>query len=207
MNDVPLIQSVDLNAINTSIIAIKKQLKQINEVLGLIDVPDAQDLSPYVKKTDIVDVIESGNMNPVTSNAVATSNAMPVDTVTSGNMHSVTSNAVASELLSVKYGDVSSYYNFYAKSIKKIGRVVYLQLELYVSQQDVSRNTFVSIATLPVGYRPLKRIGMTVPNVNASTGFLIDNWACTISEAGNITVYTTSNFSFVYINVVYVSDS
>ena len=95
MNDVPLIQTPDTNSINTSIIAIKKQLRTINEALGLIDIPDAPDLSPYVKKIDVVDVVESGNMNPVTSNAVANSNAMPIDEVTSGNMHSVTSNAVA----------------------------------------------------------------------------------------------------------------
>ena len=94
MNDVPLIQKADINSINTSIIAIKKQLKQINEALGLIDIPNAPDLTPYVRKDEVVDVIEADNMNPVTSNAVATSNAMPVDTVTSGNMHSVTSNAV-----------------------------------------------------------------------------------------------------------------
>ena len=101
MNDVPLIQSPDTNSINTSIIAIKKQLRTINEALGLIDIPDAPDLSPYVKKTDVVDVVESGNMNPVTSNAVANSNAMPVDEVTSDNMHSVTSNAVAEKIIDV----------------------------------------------------------------------------------------------------------
>ena len=45
------------------------------------------------------DLIESGNNAPLTSNAVANSNAMPVNSVTSGNMHSVTSNAVAQALL------------------------------------------------------------------------------------------------------------
>lgn len=71
MNDVPLVKDNKINDINTSIIAIKKQLKQINETVGLIDISDAPDLSPYVKKSDIVDVVASGNMNPVTSNAVA----------------------------------------------------------------------------------------------------------------------------------------
>jgi hypothetical protein len=61
-----------------------------------------------VKKSDIVDVVQSGNMNPLTSNAVATSNAMPVNSVTSGNMHSVTSNAVAEYANKViKYKEVS----------------------------------------------------------------------------------------------------
>lgn len=71
MNDVPLIQKADINSINTSIIAIKKQLKQLTEAVGLIDVPDMPDLSPFVKKTDVADVVEADNMNPVTSNAVA----------------------------------------------------------------------------------------------------------------------------------------
>ena len=93
MNDVPLVQKNDINSINTSLIAIKKQLKQLTEAVGLIDVPDLPDLSPYVKKSDVVDVVESGNMNPVTSNAV-----VPVDEVAVGNMHSVTSNAVAKSL-------------------------------------------------------------------------------------------------------------
>ena len=44
------------------------------------------------------DTIASGNNQPLTSNAVATSNAMPVGEVTIGNMHSVSSNAVAKAL-------------------------------------------------------------------------------------------------------------
>ena len=91
MNDVPLIQNADINSINTSIIAIKKQLKQINEALGLIDTPDV-DLSPFVKKEDVVDAVESGNLNPITSNAVANN---ITNTVTSGSSLPVTSGAVA----------------------------------------------------------------------------------------------------------------
>lgn len=102
MNDVPLIQNADVNSINTSIIAIKKQLNQISELLGLIDIPDAPDLSPYVKKADVADVIEADNMNPVTSNAVATSTAMPVNEVTANNMYSVTSGAVYSALSALR---------------------------------------------------------------------------------------------------------
>jgi len=73
MNDVPLVKDNKINDINTSIIAIKKQLKQLNEAVGLIDIPDMPDLSPYIKKSDVVDAVASGNMNPVTSNAVAQS--------------------------------------------------------------------------------------------------------------------------------------
>ena len=94
MNDVPLIRKTDVNDINTSLIAIKKQLKQLNEAVGLIDVPDV-DLTPFVRKDEVVNVVESGNMNPITSNAVA---EYTVDEVTSGNMNPVTSNAVANTL-------------------------------------------------------------------------------------------------------------
>ena len=48
-----------------------------------------------------VDVIQSGNMHAVTSNAVANSNAMPVDQVALNNLHSVTSNAVARKINTV----------------------------------------------------------------------------------------------------------
>lgn len=134
MNDVPLIQSPDTNSINTSIIAIKKQLRTINEALGLIDIPDAPDLSPYVKKSDVVDTVESGNMNPVTSNAVANSNAMPVDEVTVDNMHSVTSNAV--------YNSINDYF------IRTIHRV-WGQLQDY-GTEDISLpmgNTYLYVNT------------------------------------------------------------
>ena len=95
---IPLVQNNEKDSINTSIIAIKKNLERINSILGLVDSGSDIDTSEFVKKSDIVDVVQSGNMNPVTSNAVATSNAMPVDTVTSGDMHSVTSNAVAEKM-------------------------------------------------------------------------------------------------------------
>ena len=71
MNDVPLVNKNDINSINTSIIAIKKQLMQLNKAVGLIDTPDVNiDLAPFVKKSDIVNTVQSGNLNPVTSNAV-----------------------------------------------------------------------------------------------------------------------------------------
>lgn len=103
MNEVPLIQEVRKNDINTSIIAIKKQLKQLIEAVGLIESPNAPDLSPYVKKADVTDVVEVGNSNPVTSNGVAIAIEESiaeniVDVVEDGNAHAVTSNAVANSL-------------------------------------------------------------------------------------------------------------
>lgn len=71
MNEVPLIQNVQKNDINTSIIAIKKQLKELNAMLGLIDTSsNLPDMSPYIKKTDVTNEVQRFNLNPVTSNAV-----------------------------------------------------------------------------------------------------------------------------------------
>lgn len=136
MNDVPLVQKNDINSINTSLIAIKKQLKQLTEAVGLIDVPDLPDLSPYVKKTDVVDVVEAGNMNPVTSNAV-----VPVDEVAVGNMHSVSSNAVAETLK----GDNETISGVI---FSKIGNLV------AVKAYGITCQTLRNI-TIPEKYRPM----------------------------------------------------
>ena len=103
MNEVPLIQDVRKNDINTSIIAIKKQLKQLIEAVGLIESPNSPDMSPYVKKTDIVDNVQIGNQNPVTSNGVYVAlteleeriDENIVDNVENGDLRPVTSNAVS----------------------------------------------------------------------------------------------------------------
>lgn len=72
MNEVPLIEKVQKNDINTTIIAIKKQLKELNALLGLIDIQsDKQDLSPYVRKDEVIDKVKRFDLSPVTSNAVA----------------------------------------------------------------------------------------------------------------------------------------
>lgn len=74
MNEVPLIEKVQKNDINTTIIAIKKQLKELNALLGLIDIQsDKQDLSPYVRKDEVIDEVKRFDLSPVTSNAVANS--------------------------------------------------------------------------------------------------------------------------------------
>lgn len=64
---IPLIQNVEKQDINTSIIAIKKELQTLQDKETAVDI----DLSDYVKKDDVADVVEADNLNPVTSNAVA----------------------------------------------------------------------------------------------------------------------------------------
>ena len=90
---IPLVRNNTKDAINTSIIAIKKNLERINSLLGLADSSEP-DLSGLATKQELEDAVSEIND---TIDEVETS-LQPVDTVTSGNMHSVTSNAVASAL-------------------------------------------------------------------------------------------------------------
>jgi hypothetical protein len=83
---IPLIQKPEKDDINTSIIAIKRNIERINMLLGLVD-NDSPDLSGFATKQELQDAVTE---------------LQPVDEVTVGNMHSVTSNAVAEAL---KYKD------------------------------------------------------------------------------------------------------
>jgi hypothetical protein len=67
---IPLVQKAEKDDINTSIIAIKRNIERINMLLGLSNSEDI-DTSEFVKKSDIVDEVTVGNMQSVTSNAVA----------------------------------------------------------------------------------------------------------------------------------------
>lgn len=133
MNDVPLVKDNNINSINTSLIAIKKQLKQLTEAIGLIDVPDV-DTSVFVKKSEVVDAVESGNMNPVTSNAV-----VPVDEVALNNIHSVTSNAVATSCVGVPDYSNNIYAGLNQTSYTIQENMVYICF-LYMSGNDINQN-------------------------------------------------------------------
>jgi hypothetical protein len=79
---IPLVQEATKDAINTSIIAIKRNIERINMLLGLVD-NDSPDLSGFATKQELQDAVTE---------------LQPVDEVTVGNMQSVTSNAVAEKL-------------------------------------------------------------------------------------------------------------
>jgi hypothetical protein len=83
---IPLVQNNDKDAINTSIIAIKRNIERINMLLGLVD-SDSPDLSGLATKQELEDAITQ-----------VETDLAPVDEVTSGNMQSVTSNAVYNAL-------------------------------------------------------------------------------------------------------------
>ena len=119
---IPLVRNNTKDAINTSIIAIKKNLERINSLLGLMDNSDP-DLSGLATKQELEDAVTQINN---TIDEVETS-LQPVDTVTSGDMHSVTSNAVASALSQKKSLITSSFYSFntYTRNLALMAHAYY----------------------------------------------------------------------------------
>jgi hypothetical protein len=89
---IPLINDVNKNDINTSIIAIKKNIERINTLLGLNNTEEI-DTSIFATKEELEQ---------------AETDLAPVDEVTSGNMQSVTSNAVA-EAIEMKVDWIGHY--------------------------------------------------------------------------------------------------
>ena len=105
MNSIPLIKGNTPQEINTSIIALKKALSELEAQDRLLQGTD-KDVQDKIKQ--INELIEGINthLGTVDTHLSAIDGQItalhPVDTVTSGNMHSVTSNAVAEAL---KYKD------------------------------------------------------------------------------------------------------
>ena len=91
---IPLVQNNDKDAINTSIIAIKRNIERINMLLGLVD-NDSPDLSGFATKQELQDAVTE---------------LQPVDEVTVGNMQSVTSNSVATAINNLQMGQVVRKY-------------------------------------------------------------------------------------------------
>ncbi len=80
---IPLAKDNSKDSINTSIIAIKRQIERINALLGLSNSEEI-DTSVFATKTELEDAVTQ-----------VETDLAPVDEVTADNMHSVTSNAVA----------------------------------------------------------------------------------------------------------------
>ena len=102
---IPLVQNNEKDSINTSIIAIKRQIERINMLLGLSNSEEI-DTSVFATKDELQQAV---------------TDLQPVDEVTADNMQSVTSNAVANALENyatktqlnnfIKTKDVTIYFN------------------------------------------------------------------------------------------------
>lgn len=92
---IPLVQNNEKDSINTSIIAIKRQIERINALLGLSNSEEI-DTSVFATKDELQQAI---------------TDLQPVDEVTLNNMQSVTSNAVAEALSHISQATDIKYYS------------------------------------------------------------------------------------------------
>ncbi|MBQ5849730.1 MAG: hypothetical protein IIW54_02780 [Lachnospiraceae bacterium] len=108
MNSIPLIKGNTPQEINTSIIALKKALSELEAQDRLLQGTD-KDVQDKIKQiNELIEGINThlGTVDTHLTNIDGQITALqPVDTVTSGNMHSVTSNAVSNYLMSGSQGN------------------------------------------------------------------------------------------------------
>jgi len=119
---IPLVQKAEKDDINTSIIAIKRNIERINMLLGLSNSEEI-DTSEFVKKSDIVDEVTLDNMQSVTSNAVANyaRQNLYVDCNMNGTNILVTNNLHRTDLKieGIGFKDVSTYSYFFRTTLNE----------------------------------------------------------------------------------------
>lgn len=151
MNNIPLPKSNKKEDIDTTIIAIKKQLEQINNILGLTNGNEEELPEDLLRRSDVVNVVEEDNGNPVSSGAVYDAMGglpQPVDAVEYGNMNAVTSNAVS---VSQSYinSEVATGEKFYTNAgieHNVFSRQLYLNLDTY--SDNGNRRMFMTEFTI-----------------------------------------------------------
>ena len=119
---IPLVQNNEKDSINTSIIAIKRNIERINMLLGLSNSEEI-DTSEFVKKSDIVDEVTLGNMQSVSSDAVAKS--LSIEKVYT----------YSSKLIVTKPKNIDMYiFTLYGATVNRIGNAIN---ELGITTQNV----------------------------------------------------------------------
>ena len=165
---IPLVQNNEKDSINTSIIAIKRNIERINMLLGLSNSEEI-DTSKFATKEELQQAV---------------TDLQPVDEVALNNMQSVSSNAVAEVTKTVIVG-VETDRTFYYK----IGRIVFIQ----VLKEALTGSSGASIYTIPEGFRPLFNDTRLIL-VNNSTDTPIGQ--CAVYTNGDVKAWKSGGGSF-----------
>ena len=135
---IPLVQNNEKDSINTSIIAIKRQIERINMLLGLSNSEEI-DTSVFATKDELQQAV---------------TDLQPVDEVTVDNMHSVTSNAVAEAFNSYTYENVTDKIEWNDNILLgseaflyKYGRLAHLVIFINVSSTSSEWNVIGRLKT------------------------------------------------------------
>ena len=173
---IPLVQEATKDAINTSIIAIKRNIERINMLLGLSNSEEI-DTSVFATKEEL-QALE------------------PVDEVAIDNMHSVTSNAVASSLsystTEVKTGGKSSD-----------GKDIYKKTFVY-ENVALSTNGTTLQSNFPIAYdKVVKYEGVAIRNSPSALSIPLQPYISTTNLVV-IQQISSSTFQKVFVTLYYV---
>ena len=176
---IPLVQNNEKDSINTSIIAIKRQIERINALLGLSNSEEI-DTSVFATKTELEDAVTQ-----------VETDLAPVDEVTVGNMQSVTSNAVAGAL--PKAEDISSQISGKVGQIAilRYGKVI--QIIGYLAKGTAGE---VAVAT-----------GLPKPKYNSLTIYGQSTLGISTMYVSNQTAYVVRNATYNCLyNLTYIAE-
>ena len=166
---IPLVQDNNKDSINTSIIAIKRNIERINMLLGLVD-SGSPDLSGLATKQELQDAVTE---------------LQPVDEVTLDNMQSVTSNAVAEAFNGGEWETVEN-----SIQCKRIGNIVFIYVNdsIYFSSTGSDAKSYSTNNTivLPEKYRPTKVINAFITWNGDDTLFRLRVYSRSSTNAGRL---------------------
>ena len=162
---IPLVQEATKDAINTSIIAIKRNIERINMLLGLSNSEEI-DTSKFATKEELQQAV---------------TDLQPVDEVALNNMHSVTSNAVykkmndITEITTEEIGFVyNSGYSANVTSINGVKQGSLLMVNFAIA--GISGSFIGTTTTAPIGkwnIRPLNNCSFLLYDYNTGNPFRI----------------------------------
>ena len=167
---IPLVQNNEKDSINTSIIAIKRQIERINALLGLSNSEEI-DTSVFATKTELEDAVTQ-----------VETDLAPVDEVTADNMQSVTSNAVYQQTQLIDEWSDNGVY------LKKVGRIVTIAIRARLNSSSP-----VNLTTIPSRFRPTDnyvRIAFISNSSDVPCGQVV------VNQSGKIDMYLSNGGTF-----------
>lgn len=177
---IPLVQNNEKDSINTSIIAIKRNIERINMLLGLSNSEEI-DTSKFATKDELQQAV---------------TDLQPVNEVAVDNMQSVTSNAVYEVTK-----NIDSWYGDFGVNCYRIGRVVLFKL-----RKQLNQSSPVTLGYIPERFRPYTdnvRFVFVNNNIDEPSGQGI------IENTGKVLLYNQTGSAFnayYYADVVYFAN-
>ena len=180
---IPLAKDNSKDSINTSIIAIKRQIERINALLGLSNSEEI-DTSVFATKTELEDAVTQ-----------VETDLAPVDEVTADNMQSVTSNSVAEAVEGyLIWENPDSTQDFAGQTITFDRAIPDRYSKVRIMYRNLSSEDYYFYTECMVGDRCyLNSSYVTSNGVQWVTSRLFRNFTRTTVEIGTCQTYSSSS--------------